>query len=57
MIYNRWGQMVYSTNDFMQGWNGEIKGQPQNPDTFIYYCRYTKDGKSIFTKGSFILIR
>lgn len=57
MIFNRWGQMVYSTTDFTQGWNGEIKGQPQNPDTFVYYCRYTKDGKSIFTKGSFVLIR
>lgn len=57
MIFNRWGQMVYSTTDFTQGWNGEIKGQPQNPDTFVYYCRYTKDGKPIFTKGSFVLIR
>jgi gliding motility-associated-like protein len=57
MVLNRWGQTVYSTTDFRHGWNGEIKGQPQNPDTFIYYCRYTKDGIPFFTKGSFILIR
>jgi gliding motility-associated-like protein len=56
-IFNRWGQMVYSTNDFTQGWNGEIKGLPQNPDTFVYYCRYTKDGKPVTVKGSFSLIR
>jgi gliding motility-associated-like protein len=21
-IYNRWGELVFKTNDFMQGWNG-----------------------------------
>ncbi len=57
MIYNRWGQQVFETSDFRKGWNGEFKGQPQNPDTFVYHCRYTRNGKTVFTKGSFILIR
>lgn len=56
-IFNRWGEQVYSTTDFRQGWNGEHKNRPQDPGTFVYYCRYTKDNIPITTKGSFILIR
>jgi gliding motility-associated-like protein len=57
VILNRWGQQVFATSDFRQGWNGEFRGLPQNPDTFVYHCRYTRDGKTVFTKGSFMLIR
>ncbi|MFY7839440.1 MAG: gliding motility-associated C-terminal domain-containing protein [Lacibacter sp.] len=56
-IYNRWGQLVFETTDFRKGWNGELKGRPQDPGTFVYYCKYVKDNKAIVTKGSFILIR
>ncbi|MEJ8820128.1 T9SS type B sorting domain-containing protein [Lacibacter sp. H407] len=56
-VYNRWGQMVYSSTDFRQGWNGEVKGKPQDPGTFVYFCKYIKDNIPVTTKGSFILIR
>lgn len=56
-IFNRWGEQVYSTTDFRQGWNGEFKSRPQDPGTFVYYCRYTKDNIPVTTKGSFLLIR
>ncbi|MBP6686206.1 MAG: gliding motility-associated C-terminal domain-containing protein, partial [Lacibacter sp.] len=57
IIYNRWGQLVYSTNDFTQGWNGNLKGKPQDPGTFVYYSSYKKDSIPVTTKGTFILIR
>jgi len=56
-IYNRWGQLVFSTSDFRMGWDGKLKDQPQDPGTFVYYCKYKKDSTDIVTKGSFILIR
>ncbi len=56
-VYNRWGQVVYTTTDFRQGWNGEVKGKPQDPGTFVYFCKYIKDDIPVSTKGSFILIR
>ncbi|NCU05814.1 MAG: gliding motility-associated C-terminal domain-containing protein, partial [Chitinophagaceae bacterium] len=56
-IFNRWGEQVYSTNDFRNGWNGEHKGRPQDPGTFVYHCSYKKDNIPVTTKGSFILIR
>jgi gliding motility-associated-like protein len=56
-VYNRWGQVVYTTTDFRQGWNGDVKGKPQDPGTFVYFCKYIKDDIPVSTKGSFILIR
>ena len=56
-IFNRWGQQVFSTTDFTVGWNGEIKGLPQDVGTFVYYCKYMKDNKQFTTKGSFQLIK
>ena len=36
MIYNRWGQPVYSTSDYQNDWNGTKDGEPL-PDGVYYY--------------------
>jgi gliding motility-associated-like protein len=36
-IYDRWGELVFKTNDINKGWDGSIKGgKIANPDVFIY---------------------
>jgi gliding motility-associated-like protein len=57
-IYNRWGQLVFSSSDYRQGWDGSFKGSPQGMETFTWMARavaYT--GQVIERKGSFVLIR
>ena len=57
-VYNRWGQLVFSTTVNGQGWNGEISGKPQTSNTYVWMVKavdYT--GKPIFQKGTSTLIR
>src|SRR5207342_761602 len=35
-IYNRWGQMLFESNDINVGWDGTFKGVPQNMETYVY---------------------
>jgi gliding motility-associated-like protein len=57
-IFNRWGEIVFSSNDVSQGWDGNVNGHAQNIDTY----RYTVKAKSIHgyefeKRGEFLLIR
>lgn len=57
-IYNRWGQLVFSSNDQERGWDGTINGRVQSTATFVYVAGgidYT--GKVITKRGSVTLIR
>ena len=40
-IYNRWGALVFSTNDPSDGWDGTYRGQEANMGTYIWRSRFT----------------
>jgi gliding motility-associated-like protein len=57
-LYNRWGQLVFSTTEVGKGWNGLINGREQGSDTFVWHVRgvdYT--GRVIDKKGATTLVR
>lgn len=57
-IYNRWGQLVFSSTNPETGWDGKFNGVPQSPGSFVWIAEgITYDGKKISKKGSMILIR
>lgn len=57
-IYNRWGQLIFSTTTNGKGWDGTINGQPQGANTYVWIVRATDyTGKEFFKKGSVTLIR
>ncbi|HEV2833536.1 MAG TPA: gliding motility-associated C-terminal domain-containing protein [Hanamia sp.] len=58
-VYNRLGQLVYSSKDWTQKWDGTVKGEPQDSGTFVWTLQYTHHdtGKKVFMKGSTVLIR
>ncbi|GEM_PF-4170192 len=47
VIFNRWGQEVYRTTRFEQGWDGLTKdGKPQPEGLYLYYIAYySTDGR------------
>ena len=40
MIFNRWGELLYETNDPLSGWNGTFKGNDCQQDVYVYVIRY-----------------
>ncbi len=57
-IYNRWGELVFSTSVIGEGWNGTFKGNLQDPGTYIWYANAIDyKNKKIQKKGTLILIR
>ena len=57
-IYNRWGQVVFQTADYKQGWDGTFKGAVQAMDVYTYTLdvEFT-DGKKIRKTGDISLLR
>jgi gliding motility-associated-like protein len=57
-IYNRWGQLVFSTNINGHGWDGRINGVPQATNTFVWQVSAIDYlGKPYYQKGHVTLIR
>lgn len=58
-IYNRDGQLLFSTADKNKGWDGRYKGQPLPVGVYVYQLSYSlaADGKRINTKGTIALLR
>ncbi|THU41056.1 PKD domain-containing protein [Niastella caeni] len=57
-IYNRWGQMVFETNNRKIGWDGTFKGQPQPMDVYAYTLDVEfSDGRKLRKTGDITLIR
>jgi gliding motility-associated-like protein len=57
-IYNRWGQVVFTSTDVRQGWDGTFKGvlQPMDVYTYTLDVEFT-DGKKARKTGDITLLR
>ncbi|QHT66500.1 T9SS type B sorting domain-containing protein [Rhodocytophaga rosea] len=58
MIYNRWGEIVFSSDDISIGWDGTLNSK-QAPNGNYVYSLQTEDyvGRTYNRKGSLLLIR
>ncbi len=58
IILNRFGQVVYSTTDQKQGWDGTFKGVDQDLGTYYYYVKYRCSDDNVYEKkGDVTLVR
>jgi gliding motility-associated-like protein len=58
IIWNRWGQKVFETNDRNVGWDGKFKGVIQPMDVYAYTLEVEFfDGKKASKKGDITLIK
>jgi gliding motility-associated-like protein len=57
-VYDRWGQLVFETNDINQGWDGNYKGKTQPMGTYLYTIEATTNtGRKWTRQGNVTLIR
>ncbi len=58
-IFNRWGKIIYETNNPWQGWNGLHAGLQQPAGLYVYRIKFinTQTGEKNMQKGNVILVR
>ncbi|MBS1746948.1 MAG: PKD domain-containing protein [Bacteroidetes bacterium] len=58
-IYNRWGQLIFSTKDPSKGWDGTVNGMPQPSGTYVWVAAGISsiDQSLLIKKGTLVLIR
>jgi len=57
-IYNRWGNLIFTTQDANMGWDGRFKGVVQPVETYLWIAEgVTTEGKTIVQKGMVSLVR
>lgn len=39
-IYDKWGENIFTTTDFLQGWNGNFKGLPCKQDVYVWRAEF-----------------
>jgi gliding motility-associated-like protein len=57
IIFNRWGEVVFSTRDIEAGWDGRFRGVHQPSDVYVYQISGMVKGEKVLLKGSMTLIR
>jgi gliding motility-associated-like protein len=58
IIYNRWGQEVFRSNDQSIGWDGTLNGNELAPDAYAYYLKANCiNGETYTKKGNVSLLR
>ena len=57
-VYNRFGQLLFSSPEIGKGWDGNFSGSAQPSGAYVYATQGTDYlGNIIFRKGTVVLIR
>jgi len=57
-IYNRWGELLYETDDPEVHWNGVFRGKLLDPGVYVYYLEgLCEDDKTFLHVGNVTLVR
>ncbi|HEY0741983.1 MAG TPA: T9SS type B sorting domain-containing protein [Chryseosolibacter sp.] len=57
-IFNRWGELMYTTTSITEGWDGNFKGREMPEGTYTFIVRIQdRAGRNIKESGSVLLLR
>ena len=57
-IFNRWGELLFVSEDVKVGWDGYYRGEPAKQDVYVWkaYAKFS-DGQETVLKGDVTLLR
>ncbi|MCI1751486.1 MAG: PKD domain-containing protein [Flavobacteriales bacterium] len=57
-VFNRWGEMIFETEDINQGWDGYYRGKPAKQDVYVWkaFARFVTGDEKKMT-GDLTLLR
>jgi len=50
MIFNRWGELIYTAQNLDTGWDGTFQGDQAKEDVYVYKIKYKTNEKEVLTK-------
>jgi gliding motility-associated-like protein len=57
-IYNRWGELVFTSDDVNVGWDGSFRGNIMPEGTYVFIAKITDmAGRTIERSGSVLLLK
>jgi gliding motility-associated-like protein len=57
-VFNRFGEVVFETNQWLKGWDGTFKGKPQPSGAYVWMVSGTdRDYKKVEMKGTVMVVR
>lgn len=57
-VYDRWGKLMYSSAQYLQGWNGYYNGEPASVGTYVWVVQGKNiDNETVIRKGTVTLVR
>ena len=52
-VFDRWGALIFESNDMNKGWDGMINGNKADEGTYLYIIRASgEDGRKFYLKGN-----
>lgn len=61
-VFNRWGQIVFESNDNQTAWDGNFEGKALPNGLYVWWLMYENSpnsvcGESVFQQGNVVLVR
>jgi gliding motility-associated-like protein len=57
-VYDRWGQLIFMTNDINRGWDGTYKNKKLDQGVYVYLVEYLLSKNNLLQqKGTITLVR
>ena len=57
-VFNRYGQLIFETNQWLKGWDGRFKGKTQPIGVYVWVVKgIDKNGRIVEMKGTVMIVK